>query len=111
MKIQTILLTLLCGLFLFFFVPVFGQSRPATGYNVTEAAMPQGKTLVFLFLPEDDMFYIPFQGNGDRLDELTATVDHYKKLITGVLTFKDRDKTKNFRGPTQAGVSLIWTFG
>lgn len=25
--------------------------------------------------------------------------------------FKDRDKTKNFWGPTQAGVNLIWTIG
>lgn len=25
--------------------------------------------------------------------------------------FKDRDKTKNFWGPTQAGISLIWTIG
>ncbi len=25
--------------------------------------------------------------------------------------FKDRDRTKNFWGPTQAGVNLIWTIG
>lgn len=25
--------------------------------------------------------------------------------------YKDRDKTKNFWGPTQAGISLIWTIG
>jgi hypothetical protein len=25
--------------------------------------------------------------------------------------YKEKDKTKNFRGPTQAGVSLVWTLG
>lgn len=32
-------------------------------------------------------------------------------MINGVRVYKDRDKTKNFWGPTQAGVNLIWTLG
>lgn len=33
------------------------------------------------------------------------------RMIDGVRVFKDRDCTKNFWGPTQAGVNLIWTIG
>lgn len=32
-------------------------------------------------------------------------------LTDGVRVYKDRDKTKNFFGPTQAGISLVWTIG
>ena len=32
-------------------------------------------------------------------------------LTEGVRVYKDRDKTKNFFGPTQVGVNLIWTIG
>jgi Protein of unknown function (DUF3575). len=32
-------------------------------------------------------------------------------VINETRVFKDRDKTKNFWGPTQAGISLIWTLG
>ena len=32
-------------------------------------------------------------------------------MINGVRVYKDRDKTKNFWGPTQAGISLVWTIG
>jgi hypothetical protein len=32
-------------------------------------------------------------------------------VINEVRVYKDRDKTKNFWGPTQAGISLIWTLG
>lgn len=31
--------------------------------------------------------------------------------IEGVRVCKDRNKTKNFWGPTQAGISLVWTIG
>ena len=38
---------------------------------------------------------------------------HYDSfgLTHGVRVYKDRDKTKNFFGPTQAGISLVWTMG
>lgn len=29
----------------------------------------------------------------------------------GVRVYKERDRTKNFWGPTQAGISLVWTIG
>ena len=32
-------------------------------------------------------------------------------ITDGVRVYKDRDCTKNFWGPTQAGISLIWTIG
>lgn len=32
-------------------------------------------------------------------------------MINGVRVYKDKDKTKNFWGPTQAGISLVWTIG
>ena len=50
-------------------------------HNVTEAAQPQGKTIVFRFVADNDTFFIPYQGNGDKLDELVATIDHYKSVI------------------------------
>lgn len=31
------------------------------------------------------------------------------RMIDGVRVYKNRDCTKNFRDPTQAGISLIWT--
>lgn len=59
----------------------------AVGYgqdhNVAEAAAQQGKTIVFHFVADNDTFYIPWQGNGEKLDELVATIDHYKRAITG----------------------------
>lgn len=32
-------------------------------------------------------------------------------MIDGVRVYRDRDRSKNFWGPTQAGISLIWTIG
>lgn len=32
-------------------------------------------------------------------------------MTDGVRVYKERDKTKNFWGPTQAGISLIWSIG
>ena len=32
-------------------------------------------------------------------------------MTDGVRVSKERDKTKNFFGPTQAGINLVWTFG
>ena len=32
-------------------------------------------------------------------------------ITDGVRVYKERDRTKNFWGPTQAGVSLVWTIG
>lgn len=31
--------------------------------------------------------------------------------IDGVRVCKDHNKTKNFWGPTQAGINLVWTIG
>ena len=59
---------------------VMGQARG--DYRVEEAQAPDGKTIVFRFMGDDDTFYIPWQGNGDKLEELVATVEHYKSRIT-----------------------------
>lgn len=32
-------------------------------------------------------------------------------MIDGVRVYKDRDRTKSFWGPTQAGINLVWTIG
>lgn len=32
-------------------------------------------------------------------------------MTDGVRVYKERNKTKNFWGPTQAGISLVWTIG
>lgn len=32
-------------------------------------------------------------------------------ITDGVRVYKERDRTKNFWGPTQAGISLVWTIG
>lgn len=32
-------------------------------------------------------------------------------VIDGVRVYKERNKSKNFWGPTQAGISLVWTIG
>lgn len=32
-------------------------------------------------------------------------------MTEGVRVYKDRDQSKNFWGPTQAGISLVWTIG
>lgn len=54
----------------------------AQNYDLPQAQMPEGKTIVFRFIADDDMFYIPWQDNGEKLDELVATVDYYKSAIT-----------------------------
>lgn len=54
----------------------------AQDYDYSSASMPEGKTVVFRFVGDNDTFYIPWQHNGEKLDELVATVDHYKKIIT-----------------------------
>lgn len=32
-------------------------------------------------------------------------------ITDGVRVYKERERSKNFWGPTQAGVSLVWTIG
>ena len=32
-------------------------------------------------------------------------------MTGGVRVYKERNKTKNLWGPTQAGISLVWTIG
>lgn len=51
----------------------------------TPALLPQpeeGKTFVFRFFANNDMFFVPFEGNGDQLNKLVATVERYKSIIT-----------------------------
>lgn len=33
------------------------------------------------------------------------------RMIDGMRVYKDRNQSKNFWGPTQAGISLVWTIG
>lgn len=51
-------------------------------YDMNQAQTPEGKTIVFRFVADDDMFYILWQGNGKKLAELVATIDYYKSAIT-----------------------------
>ena len=39
-----------------------------------------------------------------------STYDNFG-MTDGVRVYKERNKTKNFWGPTQAGISLVWTLG
>ena len=32
-------------------------------------------------------------------------------MTDGMRVYKERNKTNNFWGPTQAGISLVWTIG
>lgn len=51
-------------------------------HTFAEAQEPQGKTVVFRFVADNDTFYIPWQDNGEKLDDLVATIEHYKGAIT-----------------------------
>lgn len=53
----------------------------AQGYAVDTVKIPEAKRIVFRFMGEDDMFYIPWQGNGAKLDKLLATINLNKKAI------------------------------
>ncbi|MDR1201043.1 MAG: DUF3575 domain-containing protein [Tannerellaceae bacterium] len=65
--------------FFMLMIPVLSYAQK---YNITEAAQPEGKTIVFRFVADNDTFFVPYQGNGDKLNELVATIDHYKSAIT-----------------------------
>lgn len=65
-------------------IPIFLLAAAAgygQDYDFSPAAMPEGKTIVFRFVAEDDTFFIPYGGNGDKLTELCATINHYKNTI------------------------------
>ena len=53
----------------------------AQDYRVSEAAQLQGKTIVFKFVADDDMFFIPYGGNGEKLAELQAAINYYKSAF------------------------------
>lgn len=53
---------------------VFGQSA---------AAKADERVATFRFVAGDDMFYIPWAGNGAELERLHALVDEYRDEITG----------------------------
>lgn len=40
------------------------------------------KVITFRFVPGDDMFYIPWEGNGEQLIALYALIDEYREEIT-----------------------------
>lgn len=67
-----------------------------------------------------DAFLLPMLGVEWRANEsvdfnlgLGYNRSEYDSFRTtdGVHVCKDRDKAKNFWGPTQAGISLVWTIG
>ena len=41
----------------------------------------QERVVTFKFVPGDDMFYIPWEGNGEQLYALYALIDQYKTEI------------------------------
>lgn len=65
MKMKRTLLTLLLALSL---LPLSAQERTDTAY-------------VFRFVPEKDMFYVPYSGNGEELARLEACVERHKAAI------------------------------
>lgn len=71
------------------------------------AAPPADSTRVFRFVPGDDMFYVPWGGNGAALDALVARVRECRPAIDSGLMFlavagyAPRD--------TAAGDSLVYT--
>jgi len=67
----------LVTIFLFGIVTTFGQNRGDLAEGPIE---PSGETIIFKFIGADDMFYIPYQGNGEKLEELFATIDRYKSI-------------------------------
>lgn len=48
----------------------------------TAAASGAEKVVTFRFVPGDDMFYIPWSGNGEQLDALLALAQEYRAEIT-----------------------------
>ena len=57
--------TAICALFL---LPLSAQEKADTVYT-------------FRFVPEDDMFYVPWNGNGNELSRLAACVERYREEI------------------------------
>lgn len=53
-----------------------------SGFTQTAAASAAEKVVTFRFVAGDDMFYIPWAGNGQQLDTLHALVDTYRAEIT-----------------------------
>ncbi len=47
----------------------------------SRTAAPQQETVVFRFVSQQDMFYIPWGGNGGQLQRLCELVDRYKSEI------------------------------
>ena len=56
----------------------------AAGISFAQTATGQAdiKTVTFRFVPGDDMFYIPWEGNGEQLTALYALVERYNREIT-----------------------------
>ena len=59
---------LFLALFSLLLVPAAAQEHPDT-------------TFTFCFVADDDMFYVPWRGNGEELDRLLACVAQYKTDI------------------------------
>lgn len=47
-----------------------------------EASAPPDSVYVFRFVPRSDMFYVPWSGNGERLDSLAGVIRAYRDRIT-----------------------------
>ena len=60
-----IIMMAVCALFLW---PLLAQEKGDTVYT-------------FRFVPEDDMFYVPWNGNGGELSRLAACVERYREEI------------------------------
>ncbi len=59
-------------------------------------------------------YYLPFCSSWGMDFNLGLGYTRYQydsfALVEGTRTYIDKDRTKNFWGPTQAGVSLVWKF-
>lgn len=52
-------------------------------YEVNPGGVPDdgSREFVFRFMPEDDLFYVPWQGNGENLEELCSLLSRYGDRI------------------------------
>lgn len=53
----------------------------AQQHEVIEATYENEKVIVFRFVADNDTFFVPYKGNGDKLDDLVATVNRHKSSI------------------------------
>lgn len=65
-----------------FLTAFFGVLTAGVSFAQTPSGAAAERVVTFKFVPGDDMFYIPWEGNNVQLDALYVLVDQYKVEIT-----------------------------